>query len=86
MVTTSTIVDDPTGLTAPWLTEVHGVGDRDADRCWDDYRHGLFQGPLICILGDAFAAPTERGTRMFSAMPERSAAAIRDLDCFDILT
>jgi hypothetical protein len=64
---------------------VHGVDGYDADRCWDDYRHGLFQGPLISILGDAFATPTERGLRMFSVMAERSATAIRDLDCLDLL-
>jgi hypothetical protein len=63
----------------------HGVGDYDLDRCRDDYRHGLFQGPLICILGDLFATPTERGLRMFSVMAERSATAIRDLGCLDLL-
>ncbi|HEY7069073.1 MAG TPA: aminoglycoside phosphotransferase family protein [Acidimicrobiales bacterium] len=53
-----------------------GVTGYDAERCWEDYRHGLFQGPLICVLGEAFAAPTERGHRMFTVMAERAATAI----------
>jgi len=62
-----------------------GVSGYDAGRCWDDYRRGLFQGPLICALGEAFAAPTERGRRMFTLMAERAATAILDLDSLDLL-
>jgi aminoglycoside phosphotransferase (APT) family kinase protein len=61
-----------------------GVSAYDAERCWDDYRHGLFHGPLICLLGDAIAAPTERGVEMFTVMAERTAAAIQDVDAFDV--
>ena len=63
----------------------HGVRDYTAEQCWDDYRHALFHGPYICILGDAIAAPTERGLQMFTVMAERSAAAIRELNCFELI-
>jgi hypothetical protein len=66
------------------LTDL-GVTSYGADRCWDDYRRGLLHGPLICLLGDAVAAPTERGLRMFSVMAQRSAAAIVDLESFELL-
>lgn len=62
-----------------------GVTDYTAAQCWEDYRYGLFQGPYICILGEAVAVPTERGLAMFSVMAERSAAAIRELDSFELL-
>ncbi len=62
-----------------------GVTGYTAEQCWEDYRYGLFQGPYICILGEAVAAPTERGLAMFTVMAERSAAAIRDLGSFDLV-
>jgi hypothetical protein len=65
---------------------MHGVNDYGLDQCWDDYRYSLFQGPFICIMGEAFAKSTERGTQMFSVMAERSAAAIVELESFDLLT
>jgi hypothetical protein len=37
------------------------------------------------VLGEAFAAPTERGRRMFTLMAERAATAILDLDGLDLL-
>ncbi len=48
--------------------------------CWDDYRFGALQGPLIAVFGCAFGTRTERGDRMFAAMVTRSCAAIRELD------
>ena len=62
-----------------------GVTDYPAERCWDDYRHALFHGPFICVLGEAFSAESERGRQMFTVMAERSAAAIVDLDAFALL-
>jgi hypothetical protein len=62
-----------------------GVTDYGAQECWEDYRYGLFQGPYICILGEAVAAPSERGLAMFTVMAERSAAAIRELGSLDLL-
>jgi hypothetical protein len=62
-----------------------GVRDYDAEQCWEDYRYGLFHGPYVCIMGEALAVPTERGLQMFSMMAERSAAAIRELDSFELI-
>ncbi|MFD6857272.1 phosphotransferase [Rhodococcus sp. NPDC060090] len=53
--------------------------------CWDDYRFGVLQGPLIAVFGCAFGTRTERGDRMFAAMVARSCAAIRDLDSFGVI-
>jgi hypothetical protein len=66
------------------LTE-RGVDGYSAERCWEDYRHGLFQGPLITVLGAFVAQPTARGDRMFTIMAERSATAIIDLDATSLL-
>ena len=62
-----------------------GVDGYSAQRCWEDYRHGLFQGPLITVLGASVAQPTARGDRMFPLMAERSATAIIDLDATSLL-
>ena len=62
-----------------------GVEGYDAGTCWDDYRHGLFQGPLITTLGEFVAKTTERSHGMFTVMAERSVTAIRDLDAFAAL-
>lgn len=58
----------------------HGVTGYDADRCWEDYRFALLQAPLVCVFGAAYGSRTERGDAMFTAMIQRSCAAIRDLD------
>jgi Ecdysteroid kinase-like family len=62
-----------------------GVDGYSAERCWEDYRHGLFQGPFITVLGAFVAQPTIRGDEMFTVMAERSAAAITDLDAMSLL-
>jgi hypothetical protein len=60
-----------------------GVEDYDATECFDDYRIGMLQGPLIATLGAAFSATTARGDEMMLVMLERSCAAIRDLETLD---
>lgn len=64
-----------------------GVAGYDPDRCFDDYRLGQLQGPLITVLGSelATAARTPEGDGMFLAMARRSCAAIRDLDALDLV-
>ena len=64
-----------------------GVTDYDLDQCFDDYRLGQLQGPLITMLGAIFATAerTEAADRMFLAMASRSCAAIRDLSSLDLL-
>ena len=58
-----------------------GVTGYDAERCWDDYRLGHLQGPMIGIIGCIYASgeQNERSDAMFLAMARRSCAAIRDL-------
>ncbi len=58
----------------------HGVDGYSPEECWDDYRTGLFQGPLITVLGAMYATRTERGDEMFVTMTDRCCRAIRDAD------
>lgn len=58
----------------------YGVVDYDFDACWDDYRIGMLQIPLLTMLGFAFSSATERGNDMVLAMLTRGCAAIRELD------
>lgn len=62
------------------ITE-HGV-DITFERCFDDYRLGTPQGPLVTVLGAVYATatPSDASNAMFSSMITRSCAAIRDLD------
>jgi hypothetical protein len=62
-----------------------GVEQYSAERCWEDYRYGLFQGPFITVLGASVAQATTRGDQMFTVMAERSATAIDDLDAISML-
>jgi aminoglycoside phosphotransferase (APT) family kinase protein len=61
-----------------------GIDGYDLATCWDDYRAGMFQGPMITVLGAIFATAerSDRADGMFLAMARRSCAAIRDLDAF----
>lgn len=61
------------------LTE-YGVTDYAAVECWDDYRVGMLQVPLLTTFGYAFTAATDRGDEMMLAMIERGCRAIRHLD------
>lgn len=64
-----------------------GVGaDYTVEMCWQDYRIGMLQVPLITTLGYAFAAATERGDDMVAAMLRRGCTAIRELDTVDLIT
>ncbi|GAB2626011.1 phosphotransferase [Nocardioides ginkgobilobae] len=62
-----------------------GVEDYDLGTCWEDYRFGQLQVPLVATFGCAYGARTPRGDRMFAAMVRRSAAAIRDLGTLDLV-
>jgi phosphotransferase family enzyme len=64
-----------------------GVSGYDEGRCFDDYRLGQLQGPMITTLGCAYASGEkgESADRMFLAMARRSCAAIRDLDSLEAL-
>jgi aminoglycoside/choline kinase family phosphotransferase len=64
-----------------------GVVGYDFGRCYDDYRLGRLQGPLITVLGAVYATAerSESADRMFLAMARRSCAAIRDLRSLELL-
>ncbi len=65
----------------------HGVGGHSFEECFEDYRLGTIQAPLITILGAVYATaePTPASDAMFMAMATRSAEAIRDLDPLSLL-
>lgn len=63
----------------------HGVTDYPSAECWNDYRIGMLQIPLLTSLGYAFTAPTERGDDMMLAMFSRGAQAIRELDTLQLI-
>lgn len=57
-----------------------GIEGYPFDRCWDDYRLGHLQAPMIGILGCIYASGerSERSDAMFIAMATRAGAAIRE--------
>ena len=63
-----------------------GVTDYAADRCWEDYRLGQLQGPMVTVIGCMYAGGvrSDRSDAMFLAMARRSCAAIRDLRSLDL--
>nr|MDT0663947.1 phosphotransferase [Micromonospora sp. DSM 115978] len=65
----------------------HGVTDYPGDECFEDYRRGMLQGPLITVIGcvNASTPPTEDSDGMFLSMVANSCAAIRDLGTLDLL-
>ena len=63
----------------------YGVTDYDLATCRTDYAYGMLQCPMVITFGSAVAEVTERGEEMFTAMAERSTAAIRDLGTLDLL-
>ena len=65
--------------------ERYGVTGYDAETCWQEYRFGMLQIPLITTLGFAFSSSTERGDDMMLAMLERGARAIRELGTLELV-
>jgi hypothetical protein len=63
----------------------HGVTDYDRETCWRDYCVGMVQGPLISLLGCAFATSTPRGDEMFVHTLRRGSAAIRELKTLELI-
>lgn len=62
-----------------------GVADYSFEQCFDDYRFGQFQGPLVTVLGAMAVIQTNRGDDMFMAMCSRACQAIRDLDSTSLI-
>jgi hypothetical protein len=63
----------------------HGVTSYDIETCWQDYRLGMLQVPLISTLGFAFSTETERGGDMMIVMLERGSEAIRELKTLELI-
>ena len=61
--------------------------DYPVEQCFEDYRLGMLQGPLITVLGCIYATadPSPAADEMFLVMATRSCAAIRDLGSLDLL-
>ena len=53
--------------------------------CWQDYRFGMLQVPLITTLGFAFSAATDRGDDMALTMLVRGSQAIRELGTLELI-
>jgi hypothetical protein len=64
----------------------HGVTDYSVSQCWDDYRIGMLQVPLLTTFGYAFAAATDRGDEMVLAMLTRGCRAIRHLETIELIS
>lgn len=62
-----------------------GVTGYDSESCWQDYRLGMLQVPLIATLGFAFSAATERGDEMTLTMLQRGCRAIRELGTLELV-
>ena len=67
------------------FTKGAAITDHPIEECWEDYRFGQFQGPLITVLGAMHVEQTERGDDMFMAMISRAGQAIRDLGSLQLL-
>jgi len=63
----------------------YGVTEYEGETCWNDYRLGVLQAPLITALGFAFAASTQRGDEMMLTMLHRGCQAIRELDVIELI-
>ncbi|MCU1392587.1 MAG: hypothetical protein JWM34_1015 [Ilumatobacteraceae bacterium] len=64
-----------------------GVAAYSEAECFEDYRFGQVQGPMITVLGCMFASsePTPASDEMFLTMARRSCAAIRDLGTLELV-
>jgi Phosphotransferase enzyme family len=90
---TSVLVDDrrehESALVAEYLDELRriGVEDYSFDQCFADYRLGVLQGPMITMIGWAYATatPSASADAMFLAMATRSCAALRDLGSLELV-
>ena len=61
-----------------------GVDDYSWDDCWRTYRKHAGHGMIMSIVGAAITAPTERGDEMLSALINRTAQQMTDLDTLSL--
>ena len=64
----------------------YGISGYDVETCWQDYRLGMLQVPLISTLGHAFSAATDRGDEMALTMLTRGSRAIRELGSLELIS
>jgi aminoglycoside/choline kinase family phosphotransferase len=63
-----------------------GIEEYSLERCFEDYRFGQLQGPLITVLGCMTSSGrSSEADNMFLSMAARSCAAIRDLGSLNLL-
>ena len=62
-----------------------GVRGYAAERCWDDYRRGVFAGFAVTVVAAPLVQQTERGDEMFTAMARRHARHALDLGSAEFL-
>ena len=62
-----------------------GVRDYSFDRCYDDFRLGVFLGIQNIVVGMSAVSLTERGQQMFKTKFDRCCATIRDCNGLDAL-
>jgi hypothetical protein len=61
----------------------HGVTIASSE-CWNEYVHALPYALVVVAGGAYYSVRTERGDRMFTAMAERAAQAIKDLGSLEL--
>jgi len=62
-----------------------GIDDYPWDRCWNDYRRGVFAGFTVTVIASMLVQQTERGDAMFTTMAQRHARHALDLDATEFL-
>jgi hypothetical protein len=62
-----------------------GIAGYDAERCWNDYRRGVFAGFAVTVVAAPLVQQTERGDEMFTAMARRHARHAIDLGSAELL-
>jgi hypothetical protein len=65
--------------------EAAGVAGYDRQRCWNDYRRGVFAGFAVTVVAAPLVQQTERGDEMFTAMARRHARHALDLGSAEFL-
>ncbi|MBQ74896.1 MAG: hypothetical protein CMQ20_07710 [Gammaproteobacteria bacterium] len=62
-----------------------GIADVSWDRCWLEYRRGVFSGFALTVVATALVDQTERGDQMFLTMARRHARMAIELDSWAFL-
>ena len=62
-----------------------GVAGYSWERCWTDYRRGVFAGFAVTVVASMLVEQTERGDQMFTAMAHRHARHALDLGAEEFL-